>query len=239
MHRVQEQGDEQGIGGQDEYIDDDHAHGHDDVEVREQPGRCPGAFHQRLVGEEEEKADDTAGQEHRDDAGIEPAQAFALVQPGIDEDGAQAIEGHAGIVRLVQQLPDGRIRGQMALEQDEIDEHDEPGLPVDPLPAHIFQIKGSQRDAGIDAQGDTEGEKGQHHHPPRRRQMLEHDLYGGRHEGADEQPHEGVGHEQVLVAGDEGDAESDADEAEGKRQKQTSQAQRCQEKGQYGRKDEL
>ena len=64
--------------------------------------------------------------------------------------------------------------------------------------------------------------------------MLEHDLYGGRHEGADEQPHEGVGH-----AGDEGDAESDADEAEGKRQEQTSQAQRCQEKGQYGRKDEL
>lgn len=58
MHRVQEQGDEQGIGGQDEYIDDDHAHGHDDVEVREQPGRCPGAFHQRLVGEEEEKADE-------------------------------------------------------------------------------------------------------------------------------------------------------------------------------------
>ena len=84
------------------------------------------AFHQRLVGEEEEKADEAAGQEHRDDARIEPAQAFALVQPDIDEDGAQAIEGHAGIVRLVQQFPDGRIRGQMALEQDEIDEHDEP-----------------------------------------------------------------------------------------------------------------
>ena len=158
VHRVQKQGDEQGIGGEDEYIDDDHAHGHDDVEVREQPGRGPGAFHQRLVGEEKEEADDTAGQEHRDDAGIEPAQAFALIQPGIDEDGAQAIEGHAGIVRLVQQLPDGRIRGQMALEQDEIDEHDEPGLPVDPLPAHIFQIKGPQRDAGIDAQG-----QGAHH----------------------------------------------------------------------------
>lgn len=69
--------------------------------------------------------------------------------------------------------------------------------------------------------------------------MLEHDLYGGRHEGADEQPHEGVGHKQVLVAGDEGDAESDADEAEGKRQEQTPQTQRCQEKGQYGCEDEL
>ena len=55
---------------------------------------------------EKEEADDTAGQEHRDDAGIEPAQAFALIQPGIDEDDAQAIEGHAGIVRLVQQPPD-------------------------------------------------------------------------------------------------------------------------------------
>lgn len=139
----------------------------------------------------------------------------------------------------MQQFLDGRIRGQMALEQDEIDEHDEPGLPVDPLPAHIFQIKGPQRDAGIDAQGDTEGEKGQHHHPPRRRQMLEHDLYGGRHEGSDEQPHEGMGHEQVLVAGDEGDAEGHADEAQGKRQEKAPQAQRRQEKGKYGRKDEL
>ena len=45
--------------------------------------------------------------------------------------------------------------------------------------------------------------------------------------------------EQVLVAGDEGDAESDADEAEGKRQEQTPQTQRCQEKGQYGCEDEL
>lgn len=48
-----------------------------------------------------------------------------------------------------------------------------------------------------------------------------------------------MGHEQVLVAGDEGDAESDADKAEGKRQEQTPQAQCCQEKRQYGRKNEL
>ena len=69
--------------------------------------------------------------------------------------------------------------------------------------------------------------------------MLEHDLYGGRHERADEQAHEGMGHEQVLVAGDEGDAEGYADEAQGKRQEQAPQAQRRQEKGKYGRKDEL
>src|SRR5260221_10469017 len=101
--------------------------------------------HDRLVDDEGDDEQGTAGEQTADGAGIEPIEAVALVEPRIDEGEAETDEDDAAPIRAAEQDAVDRPTRPAQPDEQEHGRRQRPVLPENPLPATPLRGPGLRR----------------------------------------------------------------------------------------------
>ena len=165
--------------------------------------------HHHLIDEEDDDQQAASDQQRSNRARLQPVEAIALIEAGINHRNPGAEQQNAAPVGVPEHLPVDRFWWRPEIDHQPHQRRENHALPVQPLPSQMIDIKADHRRAGIQREPDPNGIDRDRRQPPSDRQVAKDDHQRRGDEHAQQQAVDDAERDQQIVVVRERDHQRD------------------------------